>query len=131
MVLAPARRRISSVQPMRFFGSPPLRMTFLFLCLCVSSACEAKEKKGVSPLVKQGKALYMTTCIACHNADPRKPGVLGPEIRGATFGLLKVKIQRGIYPQGYTPKRPTKLMTPLPSITDDQVKAIEAFINSF
>ena len=38
----------------------------------------------MSPLASEGRATYMSVCIACHNADPAKEGGLGPAIAGSS-----------------------------------------------
>jgi hypothetical protein len=44
--------------------------------------------------------------------------VIGPAIAGASFELLEAKLLRGAYPPGYSPKRNTKTMPPLPHLAD-------------
>ena len=70
----------------------------------------------------------MSTCIACHNADPKLAGAVGPEVAGASLEVLEEKILKGTYPEGYTPKRNTNLMVPLPHLKE-QIPAIHYFLN--
>ena len=63
-----------------------------------------------SAAAQRGQKLYENVCIACHNADPKQDGSLGPALAGASLGLLEAKVLRGEYPPGYTPKRPTHAM---------------------
>jgi len=64
----------------------------------------------------RGKQVYLAECIACHHSDPAKDGPLGPAVKGSSQELLEAKILRGSYPPGYTPKRPTALMPPMPKL---------------
>jgi mono/diheme cytochrome c family protein len=83
----------------------------------------------VDPLVQKGKAVYQGNCIACHNADPRKPGSLGPEIFGSSKELIEARVMRAEYPPGYKPKRTTKAMAPLPQLKGE-LDALHAYLNS-
>ena len=82
-----------------------------------------------SPSAGRGKTIYQTQCIACHNSDPRKPGSIGPEVYGASLELLEARILRAEYPSGYTPKRATKSMVPLPHLKND-LPSIHLYLNS-
>ncbi len=101
----------------------PLLLTLLVACN------KSTESKPVDPLISQGKAVYMSTCIACHNADPKLPGSVGPDIAGSSYELLFARITKAEYPAGYTPKRTSKMMPAFPQHEND-VKAIHAYLNS-
>jgi len=96
-----------------------------------------KETEGVNGSVNdkasaafaRGKLIYMTRCIACHNADPSQPGAIGPEIIKSSVELIEARVMRGEYPAGYKPKRATKLMVPLPDLKAD-IEAIATFLNT-
>ena len=75
--------------------------------------CGCTQSESVSP-VERGRRVYMANCIVCHNPDPTKPGSAGPEVAGASRELLEARVVHGTYPSGYTPKRSTKAMVPLP-----------------
>lgn len=60
--------------------------------------------------LERGRAVYLSVCTACHNADPSLDGSLGPANAGASRELLEAKLLRGGYPPGYTPKRDSQLM---------------------
>jgi mono/diheme cytochrome c family protein len=82
------------------------------------------ESGPVEHSARRGKAVYQTNCIACHNPDPAQPGTLGPPIAGSPRVLVESRIRTATYPEGYTPKRETQLMPPLPhlaSYIDDLV----------
>ena len=48
--------------------------------------------------------------------DPAQPGPVGPSVRGSSRELLEARIVRGTYPPGYTPKRTTSVMQPMPDL---------------
>lgn len=79
--------------------------------------------------IKRGKTLYLTYCIACHNMNPKLIGALGPEVYGASEELLRLRILEKKYPEGYKPKRKTKLMEPIPELKDDIV-FLHAYLNN-
>lgn len=86
------------------------------IALGLASGC-AQEK--LSPEAERGRQIYQAQCVACHHSDPAKPGAVGPEVRGATEDLLRAKVLNGTYPPGYTPKRPTKVMQPMPQVASE------------
>ena len=43
----------------------------------------------------------------------------GPSVQGASRALLEAKVVHGSYPPGYAPKRPTRVMPPMPHLTPD------------
>ncbi len=77
------------------------------------------EQGGLSPSAAQGRQVYLAHCATCHGPDPARPGPLGPPIKGSSRALLEAKVLRQTYPPGYTPKRPTQLMPPLPTLAGD------------
>lgn len=82
---------------------------------------------ALSPLASEGRATYMSVCIACHNADPKKEGGLGPAIAGASPELLEARVIRGEYPPGYTPQRTSNAMPAFPHLAD-QIDALHAYL---
>ena len=87
------------------------------VAVTVLAGCSPESK--LSPDAERGRQIYQSQCIACHNPDPAKAGPLGPDVRGSSAELLRAKIVGGAYPPGYAPKRPTKLMPPLPPLAKD------------
>ena len=91
-------------------------MVQAFLLLICLSGCfkDSAADKNFTPteqkLYNKGRAVYKTVCIACHNGDPKLPGVIGPENYGSSLELLKLKVLQNKYPPGYKPKRPTNEM---------------------
>lgn len=72
----------------------------------------------LSEAAQRGKAVYNSVCIACHNANPALDGSLGPANAHSSRELLAAKVLRGEYPPGYTPKRDSRAMPPMPHLAD-------------
>lgn len=79
---------------------------------------------------QDGKTIYQSKCIRCHNADPSKKGSIGPDIADASLELITVRTQKRGYPAGYTPKRKTKIM-PVIKLTEVELKALHGYIKTF
>ena len=101
-----------------------------------TSAPAAAPAKPAAPaaveevdLVALGRSTYMSNCIACHNPDPTMDGALGPAVSGSSFELLEARIVHGTYPEGYTPKRTSGNMVPLPFLAD-KIPALAAYLNA-
>jgi mono/diheme cytochrome c family protein len=94
------------------------------ITLALTTAC-SQEK--LSPEAERGRQVYQAQCIACHNSDPSQTGVVGPPVRGSSEELLRAKVLQGTYPPGYTPKRPTKVMQPMPQLAND-IPALAAYL---
>ena len=92
------------------------------------TATSKQASTEAQKMIAAGKAVYYSSCIACHNADPSLPGPVGPDLTGSSIELIRSKVMEGTYPDGYSPKRPTKLMVPLPHLKE-QIPAIHAFLN--
>ena len=95
--------------------------------ILLGSGCTTKS--GSSSLADRGRVVYQTNCIACHNTDPHKPGALGPEIWGSSLALVEGRVMKGEYPPGYTPKRTTHTMVPIPQLQAD-LPALHAYLNN-
>ena len=80
--------------------------------------------------VEAGRGAYNANCIACHAVDPTQDGALGPAVSGSSLELLTARVLRSEYPEGYTPKRPSRLMVPLPHL-EERLPELEAYLNSF
>jgi mono/diheme cytochrome c family protein len=92
-------------------GRPVLTLLLLGATL---GACSGQET--LSPEAERGRQVYLAQCSACHSPDPAKDGPLGPAIKGASRALLEARLLRGGYPPGYTPKRPSAVMQPMPQV---------------
>lgn len=78
-------------------------------------------------LVARGQEIYKMNCIACHNPDPAVDGALGPAVKGSSLELVQLRVLKAQYPEGYKPKRDTKVMPPLPHL-EKEIEALHAFI---
>ncbi len=76
----------------------------------------------------RGRLVYSANCIACHHVDPSLEGPLGPAIVGSSRELIEARLVRGSYPEGYTPKRDSALMQPLPYLAEE-VDALAAYLD--
>lgn len=79
-------------------------------CAGAGLACSEAEAPGGDPALERGRAVYLSICTACHNADPNLDGSMGPANAGASRELLEAKLLRGEYPPGYAPKRDSQVM---------------------
>ncbi len=104
---------------------------FLFLsgCLCSKEESSAVQETPEQKLISRGRVVYQSNCIACHNPNPKMNGSQGPIVYGSSKELLQARVVHGNYPAGYTPKRTTSLMPPLPHLSND-IDALSAFLNS-
>jgi len=105
-------------------------------CRCSSSnptsasvSIPASSPSSISTLISRGKSVYAGNCIACHNPNPKLAGTVGPEIYGSSIELLEVKLLKGIYPEGYKPKRPGAGMPVFPHLAGE-IAALHAFLNA-
>jgi mono/diheme cytochrome c family protein len=92
-----------------------------------ASCSDAEPEAGLDPAVARGRAVYLSVCTACHNADPNLDGSLGPANAGASRELLEAKLLRGAYPPGYVPKRPSNLMPRFENLAGS-IDALAAFL---
>ncbi len=83
-------------------------LTALLSLLCLG--CRSDDP------VARGRQVYAANCTACHHVDPTLDGTMGPAIAGSSRELLVARVLGGDYPSGYTPKRDTGLMQPLPHL---------------
>jgi mono/diheme cytochrome c family protein len=70
----------------------------------------------LSPEAERGRQVYVANCTSCHSTDPAQNGPLGPAVKGSSRELLEARVPRGVYPPGYTPKRPSAIMQPMPHL---------------
>jgi mono/diheme cytochrome c family protein len=99
----------------------------LFALAAVLGLAGCGDSSKPDPLAERGRQIYMSQCTQCHAPDPAQAGALGPPVKGASRALLEAKIVHGEYPPGYTPKRPTKVMPPLPALAPD-IAALTAYL---
>jgi mono/diheme cytochrome c family protein len=67
-------------------------------------------------LIAAGRSTFNANCIACHAINPRIDGALGPAVAGASLELLEARVILGEYPEGYAPRRDTRVMVPMPHL---------------
>lgn len=92
-----------------------MRGAALLLAAALLGACSESPPDDASA---RGRNVYLALCTSCHGNDPAQPGPVGPPVKGASQALLEAKMLRGQYPEGYTPKRPTALMPPMPQLAN-------------
>lgn len=80
-------------------------------------------------IVEAGRGVYNANCTACHSMDPTQDGALGPAVSGASLSLLEARVLRGKYPEGYAPKRPSRVMIPLPHLKT-KLPELAAYLDS-
>lgn len=90
---------------------------------------EAEPTPSPEDLAKRGRSVYMANCIACHSPNPAQDGALGPAVAGASRELIEARVMRSEYPDGYTPKRPSKVMIALPHL-GGEIDALTAYLAS-
>jgi len=83
---------------------------------------------GDPAVIERGKAAYAVTCSACHGVDLRGGQLGGPNLLRSQLmlndqhGELLIPVVRG--------GRPEKGMPPMPTMAEDDIKAIAEFIHS-
>jgi mono/diheme cytochrome c family protein len=71
---------------------------------------------GPETAAERGRQVYQANCTSCHALDPAQNGPVGPAVKGSSEALLEARLVKGTYPPGYTPKRPSAIMQPLPQL---------------
>ncbi|MCR9095276.1 MAG: cytochrome c [bacterium] len=89
----------------------------------------AVDTRTPEELVAAGRSTYMANCIACHAMDPTIDGALGPAVAGSSVELLEARIVQGGYPEGYEPKRPSRVMVPLPHL-EPRIPELAAYLQA-
>jgi mono/diheme cytochrome c family protein len=100
------------------------------LLLAWCAACSPGEPAGprLSESAERGRATFVWTCGACHNAqNPFADGLTGPAIARSSRELLEARIMRAEYPAGYQPKRDTSQMPPQPHLRE-RIDDLAAFL---
>ena len=105
---------------------------FALFVMLLASITACSPQAPLSPtevLVKRGRQVYQTNCAACHNADPKLKGSLGPDVWGSSKELLTARIVHGNYPAGYTPKKAGGGMPALPHLKNE-IDALYEYLNA-
>ena len=87
------------------------------------------EGRSQEELIAAGRSVYNANCIACHAMDPSRDGALGPAVAGSSYELLEARVVRGNYPEGYTPKRDSRVMVALPHL-EPRLEELAAYLGS-
>lgn len=86
---------------------------------------------GPGPVLNEaaarGQTVYLAQCTACHATNPAQASPVGPPVKGASRELLEARLLRGGYPPGYTPKRGSALMPPMPQLASS-ISDLAAFL---
>jgi mono/diheme cytochrome c family protein len=98
-----------------------------WIAVCGLLAGCAQRPEPLPPQAERGHQVYLANCIACHNADPSKPGPVGPAVMGSSRELIEARVVRAEYPPGYTPKRTTHIMVVMPQVAD-KVDELAAYL---
>lgn len=94
-----------------------------------ASAAAPAETRSQEELIAAGRSVYNANCIACHAIDPTVDGALGPAVAGSSLELLRARVVHGTYPEGYEPKRPSRVMVPLPHL-EPKLPELAAYLQS-
>jgi mono/diheme cytochrome c family protein len=103
------------------------RILSLAMAATVGLGACGESPTAVDPLAERGRQVYMSQCSQCHAPDPAQTGAVGPPVVKASAALLEAKVVRGEYPPGYVPKRPTRVMPPMPALAPD-IPALTAYL---
>jgi mono/diheme cytochrome c family protein len=95
------------------------------IAVAVLGAC---QKTGEPKSASNGRQVFMANCASCHNTNPNLPGSLGPPIAGSPRVLVEARVLHTSYPPGYTPKRTTHLMQPMPWLAP-RIDDLTAFLD--
>jgi mono/diheme cytochrome c family protein len=88
-----------------------------FVVIPISAALVGcSGQSALSPEAERGRQVYLAHCTSCHSSEPAQNGPLGPAVKGSSRALLEARLLRGAYPPGYTPKRPSAVMQPMPHL---------------
>jgi mono/diheme cytochrome c family protein len=92
----------------------------------VLAGCSGQAE--TDPLAERGRQVYLGQCMVCHGPDPAQNGPVGPAVKGSSPALVEAKVLRGEYPPGYTPRRPSQVMPPMPALAPD-IPALAAYLD--
>ena len=108
------------------FAAQPRAGSFALAVLVMLAIAGCGPSKPQTP-AQQGRMVYMTNCVVCHNPNPNLAGNLGPAIAGSSRELVEDRVLDLKYPPGYTPKRTTHVMRAIPQLKD-QIDNLMAFL---
>jgi mono/diheme cytochrome c family protein len=102
-------------------------MFFVLVAALFLQGCKKEGSQTPLSLEDQGRNVYLSRCIACHNADPKQTGSLGPAVAGLSEEVIRAKVLAGKYPDGYVPMRSTRMMPPMPEL-EDKIIALHSYL---
>lgn len=97
----------------------------LVLAIIAASACKGPPE-GQPSRYERGRQVFQANCMQCHG-DP-KVGSFGPPNYGSSLPLIRSKVLKGEYPDGYVPKKQTKMM-PQFNLPDNDLLALYCYLN--
>ena len=104
-----------------------MRRLALVVIAVALTGCSDAPSGSSNPAAERGRQIYLVQCVTCHGPDPATAGPIGPPIKGSPPAVIESKVVRGTYPPGYTPKRPTAAMPPLPALAPE-IPALAEFL---
>lgn len=105
-------------------------LNLIVLIISLSACQKGSNEVLLSALERRGKIIYLSNCIACHNANPTLAGGIGPDIANSSLDLVRARVMSATYPPNYQPKRQSKIMTAFPQYEKD-IPAIHAYLQLF
>lgn len=105
-------------------------LNLIVLIISLSACQKSSNEIPLSATESQGKTIYLSACIACHNPNPALAGSIGPDIADSSLELLTSRLMTTSYPPNYKPKRQSKLMPAFPQYKKD-IPAIHAYLKTF
>lgn len=96
--------------------------------LLAFAGCSGGDADEPDTAVSRGERTYKNVCLACHAADPKLDGSLGPAIAGSSRELIEARVVHGSYPEGYTPKRNSQMMPKMPHLAG-AIDDLTAYLN--
>lgn len=75
-----------------------------------------------------GKQVFRQRCMSCHG-NPKMGGPICPPNYGSSLELLRLKVLEGKYPDGYKPKKSTKVMPRFPYL-DKDIESLFEYLNN-
>lgn len=117
-----------------------LTKSALDLCIAKSDLESYIYETGINPKDKldaktilllssrvAGEITFKANCAVCHGA--KAEGYIGPNIQNSDLELLKLKVTKGQYPEGYQPKRGTRVMPKFPHLYP-KIESIHEYLRS-
>lgn len=105
-----------------------LRVAALLALAALGAGCSDTAPRSAA--AERGRQVYVAQCGACHHpSDPARPGSIGPAIQRTPRAVLEAKVLHGTYPDGYTPLRTSRVMTPMPAL-EPEMDALAEYLEA-